>query len=714
MKIERKDRDLFRDEHGFTTTGMVLALLITLALVFASAQVYRINSAAAEVQDVADAAALAAETQVAEYMLIARLCDAIVLSLSLTGLTVLALGIAALCTPVTAALGLKLIDAGRNIINVRNSFSDRAVNVLDKLQRALPYFSAACAAAVAQANNADSTGSMYLGVALLVPSKGSVNKISDDDKVDEVLDDAEENAEEIRRKAEEAEEAAEEAKRSKERAFARDCGDNPDYCMYERAGHLVGLSGADNPLFASVDTWSFSVALDRAQAYYHLRSYTEEPNDWSIKEQARASLRMRFYRYADRELGTGYVHEGEDGFQAYFPHLPKNTQEMRLTTLYTAVAFPVTVDDEGVCTMHAWPGCPEAAATLELGSIQQMEEGDYDTCPVCEFTAASMGSVAAASTSIPNGFEYHYDAVAREAAVYQEARTRADGPANEVKDKVGSLFDEIAEAMGEVVGKRIHVDPPGRYGAVALVVNAGSTSATGLFGSGFVTGSASLGPRAALSASTLVDEGTDEGATIITSLLDGLKGDGAALAGVAGIVLDCWSWLLSVYCNGSNAITDGIESGLNSLPLAGESGLGTWAANALRTMAKSFGLEPAELGALKPVLVNSVYVAAKDDGAFGGRLVSMKQTVYAHPLQSTDLFGSLLTGVEQQALSAVEGLGDSIDIASIELTGDDGTAIPVSIALPEPVKETTVDIVSGLFERIRSYYVEVTGVRIWE
>ena len=46
--------DIFRDEHGFTTTSMVLSLLVTLSLLFATAQVYRVNSAAAEVQDVAD------------------------------------------------------------------------------------------------------------------------------------------------------------------------------------------------------------------------------------------------------------------------------------------------------------------------------------------------------------------------------------------------------------------------------------------------------------------------------------------------------------------------------------------------------------------------------------------------------------------------------------------------------------------------------------
>ena len=114
-------RDLFKDESGFTTTGMVLSLLITLALVFTAAQVYRINSASAEVQDVADAAAPAAENQVAEYMIVVRFCDAVVLSLSLTGLVVTGLGLAAMCTPATAMVSEALIEAGKNLIRQRDA-----------------------------------------------------------------------------------------------------------------------------------------------------------------------------------------------------------------------------------------------------------------------------------------------------------------------------------------------------------------------------------------------------------------------------------------------------------------------------------------------------------------------------------------------------------------------------------------------------------------
>ncbi|MBR2803908.1 MAG: molybdenum cofactor biosynthesis enzyme, partial [Eggerthellaceae bacterium] len=148
-------RDLFRDESGFTTTGMVLSLLITLALVFTAAQVYRINSASAEVQDVADAAALAAENQVAEYMIVARFCDAVVLSLSLTGLVVTGLGLAAMCTPATATVSEALIEAGKNLIRQRDAFAERSAYVLNKYQEALPFLAAAAAAGVCVANDGD-------------------------------------------------------------------------------------------------------------------------------------------------------------------------------------------------------------------------------------------------------------------------------------------------------------------------------------------------------------------------------------------------------------------------------------------------------------------------------------------------------------------------------------------------------------------------------
>ena len=225
--------------------------------------------------------------------------------------------------------------------------------------------------------------------------------------------------------------------------------------------------------------------------------------------------------------------------------------------------------------------------------------------------------------------------------MYQEARHRADGPKAEVKQKAGGLFDELVDVLKATAGKRIDAKPPGRYGAIAFVVNAASTSSAGGFASGFVA-SQTLGPRAAVSAATLVDEGSDEGRTALNSALDGLREGGGALVGAAGIVLDAWSWLLVAYSDGQSAVTGAIRQGLDSLPLVGASGLGTWAADKLSGAIEAVGLQPAEVGALKPVLVNSGHVAAKGEGTFASGYLSVKQRIVAHPLMSTDLFASLL------------------------------------------------------------------------
>lgn len=711
----------FRDERGFTTTSMVLSMLVTLALVFTAGQVYRVGSASAEVQDVADAAALAAEGQVAEFMIVARYCDAIVLSLTLTGATVTGLGIAALCTPVTAPLSEGLLDAGRSVFKARNTFADRSAAALNKIQKALPYLSAACAAGVARANDAASEGSDYLAVAVLVPAKGEEIDVGSGERVEELLDDIDGRADDIREKARKAEEAAEEANGCKERAFMRDCGDNPEYCMYERAASLAGMSGGDNPLYASVETWSFSVALERAKAYYRVRLRDEAPSSWDLDEQARSSLREKFYRYAVEELDGGYVHETEDSFEANFPHLPSNTGEMRLTSLYTDEVYPMTVSEgegeEGSSqVMHAWMGCPEIQAhgVDSFGSIAYMEQAGLPTCPVCSFTASSMGKVAAASTSIGNGFEYHYEAVADEAFLYEKARREAEGPSKEVKEQAGGLFEELGEVLKDSVGKRIEPSPPGRYGAIAFVVNAGSTSAAGGFASGFARSAGSLGPRAAVSAATLVDEGSDEGRNVLNSALDGLRANGGAAVGAMGMVLDAWSFMLGAYANGQDALMSGIEDGLNALPLVGASGLGTWAADKLRSSIEGLGLQPAEIGALKPVLVNSGHVAAKSDGSLAGGCLSAKQGIAAHPSGSTDLFSGILGGVEQEAVEGIEGMGDTIEVASIDLLGDGGLSIPIRIPLPASAKESAVSAIQDLFARIRGFYVEATGVRVWE
>lgn len=712
VRRRRGPFDPFRDEEGFTTVGVALALLITISLVFTAAQVYRVNSASADVQDVADAVALAAENEVAEFMIVVRVCDAVVLSLSLTGAVVTGLGVAALCTPVTAAASEVLLKAAREVVRARNAFAEKATAGLNRLQKALPFLAAANAAAVASANNGGPMGASYVGLAVLVPTKGEELSVDAAEAAGDLIDEAEGAADDIRQAAADAEEAAKEANEWKECAFMRDCGDAPAYCLYERAATLAGMTGADNPRYTSVDTWSFSVALERAKAYYAHRLVAEEPQGSSTEERARSALRQRFYEFASSEVSKGYVHESTDSFDANFPRLPKNTSEMKETVLYTEAVYPVT-EGEGGTVMHAWPGCPAAVGATGRGSLAQREAGGYPTCPQCGFTAASMGKVAAASSSIENGFEYHYEAVARAADAYQKAREKLDPLTAEVKERTGGLLDRCLDVLRQASGKRIDAAPPGRFGAVAFVVNTAAAPASTGFASGYVLESGSLGARAAVSAATLLDESSDEGRNVLSSLVDGLRGEGGAAVGALGVVLDCWSGLLGAYLDGQEAVTSTLENAVNALPFASASGLGTWAADALEKAVGALGLEPAKLDALKPVLVNAAHVTAADDGAFSARFLAVKARVVANPLASTDLFSSVVTSAEAAALEGIAGLDGTVEIASVRLFGEDGPEIPITIALPQAAKDAASGFASDIADTVRSVYAQVTGAMTW-
>ncbi len=703
-----------RDEEGFTTVGMVLALLITLSLVFTSAQVYRINSASADVQEVADASALAAENVVAEFMIAVRVCDAVVLSLSLTSVVATGLGVAALCTPPTAAASETLLKAGRDVMRARDSFAQKAADGLNRLQKALPFLAAANAASIASSNNGGPLFSSYQGFAMLVSSEGKEIGIDPVNGAKELEEKVDADAASIKQAAKEAEEAAQEAKRWKEQAFRRDCGDAPGYCMYERASTLAGMAGARNPRYSSVDAWSFSVALERARAYYANRLDAEAPESSSVEDQARSILRKRLYEYASSQMEKGYVHESADSFDAFFPRLPKNTEEMRNTELYAEKVYPVTRASEDASKMHAWPGCPDAGGWISLGSIEEMEHGNFATCSRCDFSAASLGKVAAASTSIENGFEYHYAAVAEAADAYQKAREELDPLTTEVKKRAGSLFDGCLEVLKSVGGMRINVAPPGRFGAVAFVVNVSSSPASTGFANGFVHDAGTLGARAAVSASTLVEESSEEGKNVLSSLLDGWRGDAGAASGTVGLLLDCWSGLLDAYAQGQDAVDGTVRKALGALPFAGASGLGSWASGALSDAVEAMGLQPAKLEALKPAVVNSAHVAAFDEGAFGARFLAVKKRVVATPLSSVDLFGSAVTSAETAALEAIGEFDGEVQIASIEPLGDAGPSIPVTIALPPALRSSAESFVSDAANAVRSLQAQVTGARAWE
>lgn len=708
---------LIKSEEGFSTVGMVIALLLTLALIFSSSQVYQVNSSSATVQNVADVAALAAENVVAEFSILATVCDAVVLSLSLTSIVSFGIGIACLCTPATTALSETFIKAGTDLVKTRNNFAEKAAKALNALQKSLPYISAVNASALVAANSGGPMEASYSGIALLLPFDGEEIVVGSTEALSELENEVTDKRETLREAAQEAEEAAHEAREIKELAFRYDCGNAPHYCMYERAGHLAELNPTDNPRYHSVDTWSFSVALSRAQAYYPKRLELEVPLGTTVEAQADSILRKRFYQYACSELAKGYVHEDESGhFKAYFPLLPKNTNEMRQTELYTELSYPITSDDSGVLAMHAWNACPEAMSqsTVGLGSLSQLDSGGFVQCNECCFSVSRFGKIAAATSSIETGFEYHYRFVAEAAQSYQKAQEKYLPYADEVKSLVEGLNKKIEAAFSEALSYRIKINPPGRYGAVALVVNTHETVVSRNFNSLFVDTQAHLGAQAAIAGSTLVKDET-EGANVVSSLLDTLKAD--AIPGVDGLgfLLDIWASLLQAYTDGQDSLVTGVEKVLDAIPFASESGLGTWAANTFSDIISAVGLEPVELKSLKPVLVNSTHVLSADDSNFSTTFLSIKQRYLSLSGEgSGGLFSAALSELEQSILEGTGFLDGEYVIASIEILGEEGPSIPLTITLPPSIKESAYSLIDGVLSQLSSLEAVFTGARRWE
>lgn len=162
--MEVTKRSIFWDNEGFSTLGVVLALLISLSLLFSAARIYEINTQSAAIQEVADAAALSAENVIAQYYTVAYVCDALLLSMSLGSVALAGVGLVALCVPSLQSQGMTCLEYSKKLRDVRNSFSDQAKRGLERLQTVLPFLSLCSASSVLVANSQESGGITLCGL----------------------------------------------------------------------------------------------------------------------------------------------------------------------------------------------------------------------------------------------------------------------------------------------------------------------------------------------------------------------------------------------------------------------------------------------------------------------------------------------------------------------------------------------------------------------
>lgn len=667
--------DLFIEDGAYTTLSSAVVILVVLTLLFSSTAAIWSMSRAGDTQVAADSGALAGANVVASYHTAATVVDASILSLGLAGFATIGTGLVAILIPGAELAAGDMVDTGIEIIKTRNKFAKSASEGLQKIETALPYLVAARATQAVSAQETE--GATYTGTALAVPRTSESDFAALEGS--EISTDAiKDTSKDLERAADELQKASEETAKAKERAWLADCGGSDPAsvgscsCMWERARSLAKLSDIENPHYASSVTWEPQVALDRAKAYYRLRLANEAPQGSSVETKAESAARKAFYTYASAEVNRAYITEDGDRATSYIPLLPRNTDEVRATELYTDAAWPTSTND-GKTYLHYGTSCPNYKKGTPGGLASVAAYDGQDKCNRCHFGVSSLGAVAAPSTSIENGFEYHFDRFKDALEDYVECRNKELELMRQTEDeadRAGNAFDEAIKALS---GERPRIAPPGRNGVVALAVS-GAISSPDELNSSFNT-TVRLGDRGAISAAVLAPDDATAQNNVLSRFFSTLEERSGGVAGVLDGVMDVWGRLLVGYGDIQGSADELMDEMIDGL--GGSSGalgsIASWLGDTVSASVAALGLEPCDLRLRKPMLTDTANVI-KSPGSDITGLSKVQDKLRSIPLGVTDP-KALCEALEYQVERTISGT--VFTLAEIPLPG--GGSIPLTV-----------------------------------
>ena len=667
--------DLFIEDGAYTTLSSAVVILVVLTLLFSSTAAIWSMSRAGDTQVAADSGALAGANVVSSYHTAATVVDASILSLGLAGFATIGTGLVAILIPGAEPVAGNMVDTGIEIIKTRNKFAKSASEGLQKIETALPYLIAARATQAVSAQDTDSV--TYTGTALAVPRTSESDFVALEGS--EISTDAiKDTSKDLERAADELQKALEETAKAKERAWLADCGGSVPAsvgscsCMWERTRSLAKLSGEQNPHYASSISWEPQVALDRAKTYYRQRLADEKPQGSSVETKAESAARKAFYTYASTEVNRAYVTEDGDEVASYIPLLPRNTDEVRATELYTDTVWPTSAID-GKTYLHYGTSCPNYKKGTPGGLASVAAYDGQDKCNRCHFGVSSLGAVAAPSTSIENGFEYHFDEFKGALEDYVECRNKVLELMRQTEDeadRAGNAFDEAIKALS---GERPRIAPPGRNGVVAFAVS-GAISSPDELSSSF-NAAVRLGERGAISAAVLAPDDATAQNNVLSRFFSTLEERSGGVAGVLDGVMDVWGRLLVGYgdIQGSadelmGEMIDGLGGGSGAL-----GSIASWLGDTVSASVAALGLEPCDLRLRKPVLTDTANVI-KSPGSDITGLSKVQDKLRSIPLGVTDP-KALCEALEYQVERTISGT--VFTLAEIPLPG--GGSIPLTV-----------------------------------
>ena len=667
--------DLFIEDGAYTTLSSAVVILVVLTLLFSSTAAIWSMSRAGDTQVAADSGALAGANVVSSYHTAATVVDASILSLGLAGFATIGTGLVAILIPGAELAAGDMVDTGIEIIKTRNKFAKSASEGLQKLETALPYLVAARATQAVSAQDTDSV--TYTGTALAVP-RASESDFAALEGSEISTDAIKDTSEGLERAAEELQKASEETAKAKERAWLADCGGSDKgsvgscSCMWERAKSLAGLSGIENPHYASSITWEPQVALDRARAYYRSRLASEAPQGLSVEMRAESAARKAFYTYASTEVNRAYITEDGDKVSSIIPLLPRNSDEVRATELYTDAVWPTSVND-GKTYLHYGASCPNYKKGTTNGFASVADYDGQDKCSKCHFGVSSLGAVAAPSTSIENGFEYHFDKFKDAVEDYVKCRNKElelERQTEDEADRASNAFDQAIKALS---GERPRIAPPGRNGVVAFAIS-GDMASPDELNSSFNT-AVKLGSRGAISAAVLAPDDATAQNNVLSRFFSTLEERSGGVAGVLDGVMDVWGRLLVGYGDIQGSADELMDEMIDDLGGGGGAlgSIASWLGDTVSASVAALGLEPCDLRLRKPVLTDSANVI-KSPGSDITGLSKAQDKLRSIPLGVTDP-KALCEALEYQVERTIGGT--VFTLAEIPLPG--GGSIPLTV-----------------------------------
>ena len=667
--------DLFIEDGAYTTLSSAVVILVVLTLLFSSTAAIWSMSRAGDTQVAADSGALAGANVVSSYHTAATVVDASILSLGLAGFATIGTGLVAILIPGAELAAGDMVDTGIEIIKTRNKFAKSASEGLQKLETALPYLVAARATQTVSAQDTDSV--TYTGTALAVPRTSESDFAALEGS--EISTDAiKDTSEDLERAAEELQKASEETAKAKERAWLADCGGSDESaigkysCMWERAGSLANLSDIDNPHYASSVTWEPQIALNRAKTYYRQRLANERPEGSSAQMKAKSAARRTFYAYAIEEVDRAYITDDGEQFSAYVPLLPRVPNEVRVTELYTDVAWPTSTNDGKTC-LHYGTDCPVYKKGTPGGLASVADYDGHDTCSACDFSVVTLGCALMPPSFIENGFEYHFDEFKDALDEYVECRKKElelERQTEDEADRAGNAFDQAIKALS---GERPRIAPPGRNGVVAFAIS-GDMASPDELNSSFNT-AVKLGSRGAISAAVLAPDDATAQNNVLSRFFSTLEERSGGVAGVLDGVMDVWGRLLVGYGDIQGSADELMGEMIDDLG-GGSGALGSiasWLGDTVSASVAALGLEPCDLRLRKPVLTDSANVI-KSPGSDITGLSKAQDKLRSIPLGVTDP-KALCEALEYQVERTISGA--VFTLAEIPLPG--GGSIPLTV-----------------------------------